>query len=1236
MPRWRSLLFALLLILLLAGFAGWRLLQSDLFWQWAGRQLLARAQKQMQGSLVVREIRGNPMEGLFFQGITVSLPEGEVLTVKSLEVRLSLCSALKLQPVVGKLVLLEPRLNLEQDERGRWNVSRLWGPEEKPAPGKLFFPLRSLSFPGILIRDGEVNLIKAGKQIRGHDLDLALALSIDRPFTPEQTIAVSQATATGGSPWGRFALDARLSYGDRCLQVDAFTLAGEQARVLFLSGKADLARKPEDIRFSGELGPLPGQALRRFWDRWPEGGNLEAVFRLQGDLGQMQLEMAGRVHRASYQLKGTLAEKAGKWHYDAALDLEDLKPETIAAFSKAYEDKIKELSSLSLHLRATGVGLGWPPEQFAYTLEGKPFTYGKAQFEKLKAAAEGNARQQSLEVTVSGNFGQAVMKSRGSFLDAPAGEISLQSKSLRPDLLGLRSPEGTSLNGQFSGTFSLTAVRGLKGLKVAGEVEAFGQIGRHPLHELRGRLTWQKPDLSIPQARLRLGNMEAELRGALKGERVDFVFRGRSRPGGNWPIPASVGGQLVWEGSLKERVSDPAWSLKAGGRRLSYKGCSLQSFSMTAAGRGWLLRTGYFDVQGTALTTPIGIFTQVAFRGKTEAERWAFILTAVSPKGPRLEMAGSANHRVRPVEVTLNRGSFRLQGISGQNRTPVRIRFLPGFELQPAVWAINDGRIAMEAKIRGTEASGRLEAQDLPLELAGLKDLQGKLQAGISLAGTPAAPVLQGEIGLERGQWRGLGFAAVKTTLGYREALLELRGELTGQAGARLQWQGRLPLRFSLSPWQFFLPDEELSGRLQGQGINLNMLTALIPEVEKAEAPLEITAEVKGRRSNPEVFGRINWGAGFITARQAGARYRLEPGLIDLCGNKIIIPRIALTSEGTAVFQGEVTCSGFRLQDLRAQAQFREFKVLDRRRTEVFLDGAVSMEGPWTGLAVAGRLTIPRAIVDPQLFRIGKTEIHKDIVPVRKEEKVQEARVKTAGESDLMKGMRIALAVAAPNNVWVREKRTEVELALDLRIQKNPGEPMVVGGTIRSLQGTVELYGKTFKLVQGMVGLPGKPGLKPFIQARALHEMWDVTLILNISGTPDRPQFDLSSEPSLPKSEILSYLVFGRPTGALSREEFSTANLAAGAVGGFTAQKIREILGPDFPLLGDIALKGETLGIVKPLTKGITVSLGREISPVGREAGFQARLQYRVNRNITVEAQTGANPGGDIFFNYDF
>jgi autotransporter translocation and assembly factor TamB len=1237
MPRLRSVLIALLVFLLVGSFTVWRLVQSDFFWRWAGGMMVSEVQKQINGTLTVNEIQGNPITGLLFQGVTVTSPEGEIFRLKSLEVRLSLWSVVKLKPVIGKLALVEPRLNLTQDASGQWNISRLVLPREKPAEGGVALPLRSLSFRQILMVDGEVNLSQAGKETRYHNLDLNLSVTLDHPFTAEQTVKLSQAEAAVTTPQGRFALHTRLTYGKNRLDLRALTLEGEQERYLTLAGKADLAAKTGAIQFLGELGPVKGQTISSLWSKWPGVWDVSGNLKIKGTLARVHLDLEGKIHQAPYTIKGSLEEKAGKWLYEAALDLVGLKPELLAAFDKAWAEKGKEVSPLSLRVRAQGVGLAWPPEHFTYSLEGEPFTYAAARVEKLKVKAEGTAQKQQVEATLQGNFGSASLTGQGSFFTAPGGEVKLQAKSFRPDLLGLGAPEGTTLDAKLAASFSLPDFRNIDRLKVTGEVEASGKVGEHPLREFKGRLTWQKPNLTIPQLRIHLGNMVAELKGGLAGEGLDFTFTGRSTAQGDWPIPAGVKGQLTWEGGLKRKLSDPDLSLKAQGRALAYEQYSIQNFSLTAKGTGWLPSSGYFDFQGKKLKTPAGTFAQASLKGETAGQRWTFKLNAFSPKTPQVELAGSADLRGQPIEITLDRCRFQVKNVSGQNRGPIRLRFLPGFELEPATLAINQGSITLEGRLQETAVAGRLAAQDLPLELSGVEDLSGKLHAKMSLEGSAASPNLQGEIRVEPGQWRSLKFDSIKTALSYRDNSVNLNGTLAERtSGARMQWEGRLPLILSLSPWRYVLPDEDLSFRLRGERVNLSMLTAFTGEVEEAEAPITVATEVKGRWSKPQVSGQVKWGRGYITARQTGAKYGLQPGSINLQGDRLSLPQLTLKSDGTATLRADVKLAGFQPAEMKARVQFDHFKVLDKLRSEAYLNGQVSADGPWKALAVVGRLTIPEASLNPQLFKLGGGEINPDIVLVRQQKKVQKEKPKPV-EPDFMKDMRVAVTVDARDNVWVRDKHADVELSVALRAQKRPGESLVVAGGIRSLRGNLDIQGRTFKLVRGIVDLPPTPGQEPYIEARAVHETYDVTIIVDVTGTPKNPHLELSSEPSLPKSEILSYLVFGRPTSALSQEEFSASNLAAGALGGLTAQKIQEILGPDFPLLGDVTLKtGKTMGIVKPLAKGVTLSFGRGGTEVGKESGYQARLEYRVNRNVTIEAQTGTNPGADVFFNYDF
>lgn len=1237
MPRLRSVLIAFLVVLLLGSFAAWRLVQSDHFWRWAGRLMVAQVDKRINGTLTVKEIRGNPINGLIFEEISLSSPEGEIFRLKSLEVRASLWSLVKLRPVVGKLALTEPRLNLRQDEGGQWNISQLFPAGEKPADGGTALPFRSLDFHQILLVDGDVTINQEGRQTRYHHLDADVTVALEKFLTPEQTLRISRAQAAVITPMGRFALAISLDFGKQRLELRTLSLEADQERLLLLSGKADLAAKPGDLLFTGEIGPTQGETIRGFWAQWPSAWEVGGALQVKGTMAQVEMKLEGKIHQAPYRLKGTLAEETGKWHYDAVLDVDGLKPEILAAWDKAWAEKSTRVSPLSLHLRATGLGLAWPPEQLTYTLESKPFDYGDMRVEQLKVVAQGSDKEHKIEANLKGNFGSASLSGHGSLFPAPVGEVKVQAKSLRPGLLGLKAPEGTRLDVNLSASLGLPDWQSLDRLKVSGEVEATGQAGGHPLGELKGRFTWQRPDLDIPRLQVRLGNMAAEFKGSLKGERLDFAWSGRSTPGGHWPIPSGVEGHLAWNGRLRGTISDPEFFIQAQGRSLAYDNYAIQDFRLTAGGRGWPPRSGSIVFQGKKFKTPAGVFAQVSFTGETMGERWNFRLDAASPKTPQVELAGSADLRSRPLEVTLDLFRFKMERVSGQNRDPLRLRFLPGFELEPATLSINQGSLTLEGRLQGEGVNGRLAAQDLPLELSGIKDLGGKLQANMSLEGSLASPGIQGEIRVETGRWRRLRFNAITSALQYRDNFFRFNGTIAeSTTGAKGQWESRLPLTLVLRPWRFALAEEDLSVRVRGEGVNLGMLTEFSDEVQAAAAPIELAAEVRGPWSKPLVSGQMKWGAGFIIARQSGARFEVEPGTMNLEGERLSLPQLTLKSDGTGTLRGEVTLAGFQPAEVTARVQFSNFRVLDRLRSQAYVNGQVFLDGPWKALALTGRLVIPRANLTPQLFKLGSTEINPDIVLVREKKKIQQEEVEPV-EPDFLKNLRVAVIVDGRDNIWLRDKNANVEASLAVRINKPPGEEVVVGGMIRSLRGDISIQGRDFKLVKGLVDLPFTPGLEPYVDARAVHETWDVTIMVDVTGTPRNPRLELSSEPSLPKSEILSYLVFGRPSSALSQEEFNTSKLAGGVLGGLTAHKVQEILGPDFPLLGDATLRtGQTLGIVKPLTKGLTLTLGSETTPEGKRGGFQAKLGYRVNRNIKLEAQTGANPGADVFLNYDF
>ena len=181
----RVLLIALAVVVILV-LAGWGVFKSQTFWHWGGWELVNQAQDRLNGELKVGAVQGHPLTGFTFTDVTLTGTQGEILHTDKLELRFSLWSILRLQPVIARLALQDPRLTLRQDREGRWEVASLL--KKRPPP-----PFKSLDFREIIMQHGQVVVIRPGAIQHYQDLDLNLDLTVLHPKRPNQEILVRRA-----------------------------------------------------------------------------------------------------------------------------------------------------------------------------------------------------------------------------------------------------------------------------------------------------------------------------------------------------------------------------------------------------------------------------------------------------------------------------------------------------------------------------------------------------------------------------------------------------------------------------------------------------------------------------------------------------------------------------------------------------------------------------------------------------------------------------------------------------------------------------------------------------------------------------------------------------------------------------------------------------------------------------------------------------------------------------------
>ncbi len=1249
MRHLKIILLASVFLLILAG-TGDCSIFSNLF-NWGGPSLLATIQEKVNGKVTAKEVSGNPFTGLVYQDFAITAPDGmTVFAADRLEVRLSLASVPTFHLDVGTLALFKPRIYLIRKKSGQWNYSELIKKEAKPSkpPGLMgkitdYF-MREVTLSDFTVKDGELYVTEAGATTHYSNLDLKSKVTLFHWGQPDEKATLSIAELALTTPQGRAQLETNLTYSSGRAKIETLNLKLAGRTVLTLKGEVCRPLTELTCTLTGKIGPLAGGQIHGFWPRWPAPWNLAANFNFSSTPTGGKIRLQGKIGQADLQAKGYFDAKAQPPVFELTADLQGLSPAQLEALPGVKPQQVQSLSPVSAHLRLKGKGPPWSPEYVDGHLEVQRFRYKNVQVDKVNLDLSGDASRQSLQGYVAGNFGALSLDSRGHLLPLDQdkslhGVLTLKTKEFKPAVLGVAKLPGTILNTAFTGKFRLPPSMSLTRLYLAGDLTANGRVQNEPLNELKAAFVLENRKLAISSADVQALGVAASLKGTLTESGLDITFVASTSNSRALPLPSGSSlGYLQAEGSVRGPWKSLQIKIVGSARNISVSGTRLKSASLVANLAGLPPQAGQVELSGAQLQTRAGNFSRFHLQARGAGGHWQFQAEAASPKYPRFNLAGAADLRSRPLDIYIRQVSWQGRTLKIKNQAPFQVRVFPGYEISPATFQVDGGTVAVQLLARGRELSGSVQVKNADAAWLAPADFPatGKINGAASLTGTPAAPVVTAQVALIHGNLRDIPIQSLSTTLNYQGGQAEVTGNLqAGPRNSRLIWEGTVPVVFSFSPFKFAVANRGLDLKLRSQNINLSLLRVVTPQVQSANSKVNILVEAKGNPHKPMLTGYIRWGAGTILLQKAGTPYRLEAGEISLHNDRITIPGIVLVSEGTARFSGEfVLTSGGRSQ---AQARLDNFLVLNRGGNDLWSNGVVDLSGPNSSLVVKGGFTIPKANFRPTFF---ESEQNPDIILVPRPPKS-----KKRAPPSIYKSMTIAVTIDAPNNIWLKDPMGKAELSAHIKANKKAGGKLVLAGKIQALHGTMQVEGNKFTVERAIITLPGVQNKPILIDAKATHQVEnaDILIVVLVNGTIANPQVHMESQPPLPPTDVLSYLVFGAPAATLTRDQYLTFAAQYGILGGAGGTKLGEILGSTIPFLSGIKVKTgmvsgrPTVGLEKEVTKHVSVFVSRNLNEERGVYEQQVGVQYKINRHWGVESQVGTrNSGADVFYTHDF
>lgn len=537
------------------------------------------------------------------------------------------------------------------------------------------------------------------------------------------------------------------------------------------------------------------------------------------------------------------------------------------------------------------------------------------------------------------------------------------------------------------------------------------------------------------------------------------------------------------------------------------------------------------------------------------------------------------------------------------------------------------GRVAALGSILGlveVNGGGRLdeealdldlavEAPDLPA-LAGLFDLLGEYEFGGSAAGRL------------RVSGRPSGEAPWLTRLELNRLDIEY-------AGHRLAAPG--PVRLALAPDVVVVETLYLAEAATGQDLFVGgqiglgeggrvdlrlqssvdpaLLAPFLPGLELSGGRFDVLAVVDGPTAAPRVNGQGEVVDGRLVLGGI-------PPLSAMRGLVLFYPgRVVLDSVRGQLGGGEVRISGGvglpRAEEelsYNLQIQGRGVTVRYPEGWELRGDAELSVASIEQGRQVRGTVSLDRA----QYLRrveVGLTQLLQSLF--------QRRRLEVESTDEELTSTQLNLVITGPDALRVRNNVANLRGDIDLALRGTLASPVLFGRLELEQGGTLQIGGSDYTVERGSLTFANPYRMEPVIDLAAKTRRRDYDLSLTLSGTLDRLNASIASDPPLADLDVLGLLATGEPAAVQGPAQGAEAFLY-GQAASLVTERVNRLFDLDRfridPLTGSSgSLSSARVTLGKQLSRDVLATFSYDPSLTEQQI---LQLEWTVARGLTLVA----------------
>jgi len=377
-----------------------------------------------------------------------------------------------------------------------------------------------------------------------------------------------------------------------------------------------------------------------------------------------------------------------------------------------------------------------------------------------------------------------------------------------------------------------------------------------------------------------------------------------------------------------------------------------------------------------------------------------------------------------------------------------------------------------------------------------------------------------------------------------------------------------------------------------------------------------------GTFSNPRVRGQAKIVNAAVVSGEIPIGFENINASFDVSGNRVKINNFSGNAGGGNVAaRGFLTYGDTTAFSLNLDAKNVRVRYPDGVRS--IAGGSLQMNGSPAASTLSGRIVIDRLSFTKDFDLASFMGQFSGDTPAE-------------APSALAENMKLNIAIQTASNLNAVSSKLSIEGAANFTVGGTAANPVVLGRTTLT-GGDIFFLGKRYQVQSGTIEFTNPVRAEPTLNIYVTTTVQQYNITLNFVGPIDRLRTNYTSDPSLPPSDIINLIAFGKTAEASASSASTPTSVGAESV---LAQGISGQVSGRLEKLGGISqLSIDPLAGTNPNDPGSQISIQQRVSgnllltfstDVTSTQNEATQLEYQVKRNMSVSVLRDQNGGYSI------